>query len=428
MNFKKLIQWNVDDVKVYFLCLIAAMMLFKVNFGNMAIIIALGYNLVYFKRNNFKKVSTFASIFPIGFFLFTIISSLISKKNIEGLLHTNLEILLLLILLIIIGYDIKKETITKVFNWFYYAAVISTSLLLTVLIVKIIEGEKLNNLIFHKFTVLYDQHPVYFAMFLSLALFFKIVVAKKPERPSLALIFNFILVLGLVFCVSKAILTINLVTYLIYYLVKINEFKKRIIYIFTILIITIAIFKIPFVKHRFADGLRFSSEITNFKPTNDFSKKKIFNYEQKTNISDLELRYILWRIGYYHLIEDDKLLIGYGQGDAQDYLDYYYFSYNLAPNWNEGRNVHNQYLHILVTYGLIVFLFFLSYLSYSFYKAIKYKNILHLFFLAIVSFVFIFEVLLVRNKGIVFFYFFNTLFLFKYINIENSNFRNPRNT
>ena len=130
----------------------------------------------------------------------------------------------------------------------------------------------------------------------------------------------------------------------------------------------------------------------------------------------------------YHAVKDEKLLFGYGQGDTRHYLNYYFFTYNLGPNWYENYNVHNQFIHLFVMYGFFVLLFFIAYLIYSFRSAILKKDALQFYFLLLTCFVFIFEVVLVRNKGIIFFYFFNTLFLFNTNNLENSNTRDKRHT
>lgn len=427
MNIRHFLIYNTYAIKIILLNLIAATLLYKVNFGNTAIIIAIAYNLLFFNKKNIYKFKSFAFVFPVVFLIITVFSSLISAKYMEGLRHTDLELLPLLLSVIIINTKVNTHTIQRIFTWFYSSSVISTTILLINFIIRFSEGFKVNDLIFHSFTSLYDQHPVYFSMFLSLALFYDIIIEKQNNNYR-RLLFNSIILIGIILCASKAVLLFNIIGYSLYFFIKAKGIKKRVIYAFVVIVVSISVFNITFVKNRFLDGLRFSKDIVEFKPTNDVLQKKIFLLEEKTKISDLELRYIFWRIGIFHLIKDNKIVFGYGQGDVQNYLDYYYFSYNLAPNWCEGRNLHNQYLHILVTYGLFALFFFISYLSYSFYQAIKYKNVLYLFFLSLVSFVFIFEVVLVRNKGIVFFYFFNTLFLFNNIRFENSNYRNKRNT
>ncbi|WNH08601.1 hypothetical protein [Thalassobellus suaedae] len=423
MNIKNLLIPNNWKIREGLLCLISVTLLFKLNYGNIAIIIAIIYNIFFFERKNLNKFKTIAFIFPAVLFVITVLSSILSKDYIKGLKHTDLELLALLILIIIINHKIEKQIITKIFICFYYASVLSTIILLFNFVLRLSSGKTVEDIIFHDFTVLYDQHPVYFGMFLSLSLFSKIFFQKVNKIKFLYFFLNCILVLGIILCSSKVLLVFNSIFYLIYFYFKIKSKEKKFFYLILTLSLVFGIFKISFINKRFKEGLVFNSKMFYFEPTNDFSKKTTFSYEDKINISDLELRYIFGKIGLFHLVKDNKLWFGYGQGDVQNYLDYYFMSYNLAPNWYEKFNIHNQYLHVLITYGLFTLLFFLFYLFYCLYIAIKHKDILYLFFLGMTLIVFIFEVVLVRNKGIVFFYFFNTLFLFKYINFENRNIR-----
>jgi hypothetical protein len=282
--------------------------------------------------------------------------------------------------------------------------------------IKLIISASIDDIIFHGFTSLYDQHPVYYSLYLSFCLFYGIQRGKQITRNNRIIYFTSIsvLILGLLMSISKAVLFIDLILLIGYLIYQTKTLVKLTGYMLFISIVTLSVFQITFVKDRFLNGLTFSAEIADFKPTNNFHLKKRFSYDEKTKISDLELRYILFKIASYHQVSDGKLLFGYGLGDVQDNMDYYYFSYNLGPNWYEGFNVHNQYLYILLTYGIFVLAFFIWYLIYSFKIALNNNDLLHLFFLLVICFVFIFEVPLIRNKGIVFFYFFNTMFLLKY--------------
>mgnify|MGYP003642268266 FL=1 len=167
--------------------------------------------------------------------------------------------------------------------------------------------------------------------------------------------------------------------------------RKTLLLTFGILLLGItSVIFVPHIEERFSSGLVYNSK--DFTPTVDLLKAKKFTYEEKSNISDLELRLIFFKIGLFHTIQDGKVLFGYGLGDVQHYLDYYYMSYNLAPNWYEGFNLHNQYLQFLVTYGVFAFLLFVFYLLYSLDISIRTNNIIHLFFMIMILFVFIFEV------------------------------------
>lgn len=426
--FKILKNHKKSQVQTILLCGIAATLMFKLNLSNLLIIVATVYNVFFFSKTNIHKVKSFVFIFPLVFFIITVLSGFLSKNGDEGLRSVDLYLMPILICLTLINSDINRKTFLKVFNTFFLGSVLSATILLINVLVKIIKQKETQEIIFHDFTMLYDQHPVYYAVLLSVAIFYICFTKECRLHKSIKWIGITILIISLILCASKIVLFVNVVAYFILFSVNIKNRNQKIVYLSGFLFLAIMIYNIPFIKDRFVDGLRFHETTLKFEPTNNFKKKKLFDYTEKSIISDLELRYILWNIGVYHLVEDGKLLRGYGQGDVQDYLDYYYYSYNLAPNWNEGRNIHNQYLHILITHGLIIFLLFIAYILYSFFIAIKNKDMLFLFFITLIAIVFIFEVVLVRNMGINLFYFLNTLFLIKNIYFENSHFRNQGNT
>ncbi|WP_133756997.1 O-antigen ligase family protein [Gelidibacter sediminis] len=418
---------NREKIQTVLLCGIAAMLLFK-NYSNVVIVMAAVYNIICFNRKNFYKLKSYAFIFPSVFLLVAVISSFFSKNMDEGFNSIQLYLLPMLIGISILNSKIDRLLIIKVCQSFFLASVVSATILISYASYKIIGESDIQDIIFHGFTAFYDQHPVYYAVLLSLALFYASTSKSSQLNKYLKRVGAVILIIALILCASKIVLVVNAIAYLYLLGVEIKANRQNIIYLFGFIAVVTIIYHIPFVKERFVDGLKMEKTTLEFQPTNNFRDKKLFTYTEKQKISDLELRYILWHIGVYHLIEDGKLLTGYGQGDVQDYLDYYYYSYNLAPNWNEGRNIHNQYLHVWVTYGLLMFLLFIGYMIYSLRAAIISKDRLHLFFIGVLSIVFIFEVMLVRNLGINLFYFFNTLFLIKTIYFEDSHPRNQRHT
>lgn len=416
------------NIETIFLCAISAMIPFAVNMGNIPIILAVSFHILFFQKENLSKVRSFSAWFLLAFFLISALSGVFSRNTHEGLKHLDLTLLLVLFAIVFMNTRISKEVINRVLLVFYWASVISVVLLLAVAAYNLANDSGIKGIVFHEFTALYDQHPVYYSMYLSICLFYSLVL-KRGNRslfkiPLMELLANGVLGIGLILCASKAVLFFDLLAFSVILWMQTRKTAVKIVLIGLFAVVALAVFKIPFLNERFNEGLRFNESIAEFQPTNQIVDKKIFTYDEKTNISDLELRYIFWSIGIYHLTDDQELLFGYGQGDWKDNLNYHYFSYNLGPNWYENRNVHNQYLHYLISYGVFVLIFFLIFLVYSFKLAIRHKNSLHLFFLLLTCFVFIFEVVLVRNKGIIFFYFFNSLLLFNYLSIENRDLRN----
>lgn len=426
---KDVFSLNNSKGKWIVLTLIPCLLPYQINLGNLVLIIAVAYNFFFFKKENIEKFKSPGFLFPCFFLIISIVSSLFSKKYEVGLKHLDLDLLQLLLAFVIINQSFDKVRVNKLFDYFFYSCSLSSAILLFNNFLKVISGDSYQMLFFHDFTLLYDQHPVYYSIYISLALFFKFYNTKSfTSLKNRDILLASILLLALVFCASKIVLFIDVCFVLVFILTQKITIKNKILFVMPVIVFSLTVFSIPYIKERFFEGLDFDTEIIHFNPTNDFQSKKLFTYEEKTNISDLELRYIFVRIGLYHLIQDGKLLFGYGQGDTQLYLDYYYYSYNLGPNWYEGFNVHNQYLHILLNYGIFVLLAFLWYFLYSFWIAFKYGDFPFVFFLVMSSLVFVFEVMLTRNKGIILFYFFNTFFLFKNLRFENSNIRNQGNT
>lgn len=410
------------NIKTNLLCLIAIFLPFQISLGNIALIIAFLYNIFFFKRLNFGKATSLVFVFPYCIFLIALISTLLSKDIISGIAKMDRHFMLIMLCVIFMNHNIDKKVADKVLTVFYYVMVWATAFLLINFLVRWVGGAAVNDIIFHGFTNVYEQHPVYYSLYLSVALFYGLrhrrTSARKDFSGHLQL---FILACGLALSASKGILLVVFISFLVWVGYRISKGHKGRSFILVLSTLLILVGTGPFLKERFINGLKFSSEIAEFKPTNDFMKKKVFSYEEKKAISDIELRYLLGSIGVYHLIKDGKFWFGYGQGDAQDYLDYHFYSYSLGPNWYENFNVHNQYLHILIYYGIFAMIFFLAYLIYSLRAAIFNRDLIHLLFLITICIVFAFEVPLVRNKGIVFFYFFNTLFLLKNDSFENRN-------
>ncbi|MGJ8548452.1 MAG: O-antigen ligase family protein [Winogradskyella wichelsiae] len=392
-------------------------------------IIATVFSVIFISKKEIIKFKPLIFYFPLIFFCITIISSLTSKNVFAGLKRTDLEFLPIMIVILLLSKRITKNMIKQLFFVFYLSTAFFTLILILISVYNIYSGNSSGT--FHNFTSPYDQHPVYFAIYISISLCYLLIYQKTlifKGHLIFKIVTIFILVYGLVLSASKAVLFFNFIIFFLYVFMRYEKIKERLIGLSLLLIFFVFVSNNTLIKDRFTNGLTLSSQVLDFTPTDDFSEKKIFSYDEKKNISDLELRYIFSKIAIFHIYNDHKIVFGYGQGDVQNYLDYYFYSYNLAPNWYDGYNIHNQYLHILITYGIFVLIMFLWYIGFSLYIAIINRNYLYLFFILICSFVFLFEVILVRNKGIIFFYFFNTLFLTHYLDFENSNIRNKRYT
>lgn len=430
MNVLKVLKnYAINNPEETLVCLMAAMIPFMLNVGNISIILASAYALylIFIKKIKLKQYHNFAFYFPLVYFLIIVISALTSKNVDYGIKVINKNQLFILIAFALFTFRHTQYSIKRVLIFFALSTTCATLILIVNGCINLAAGKDSQTLFFHDFTSLYDQHPVYFALYIALSIFILIQYPIKLKKESILknrlLTFSllFILFCGLILTASKAVIFIFfiIVSFQILQLIKKNNQKIIVLGFIGILIMLAA--NIPTIKNRFVEGIHFDFE--GFKPTDNIAEAYVFNLDSKEQISDLELRYIFLNIGLFHVTNDHKLLFGYGVGDVQNYLDYYYMYYGLAPNWYEGYNVHNQYLQLLVSVGGVVLLFFISYLIFSFYAAIKSGNKLYLLFLIMVTFAFFFESYFERNKGIVFFIFMNTLFLIDFFKYENRNIR-----
>lgn len=408
---------------------------FNTSLGNLAIIVAFVYSLyvLYQHRNRNFRFGSFSFLFPILFFLIIVISALTSNNIKMGLKQVDKSLLMVLIVVsIVVLSNFKNDVLPNTLKVFSFSTVMATTILIFFGITNIILGTSTGMLFFHDFAAIYDQHPVYYALYLSISLFFitqhYFSGANFPTKKKSILLLSSLIILmcGIILSASKVVIFVFFIIYLFQLFLIIKNKRIKIIALLATLFMALTTINVPIIKERFIEGMAFT--LKKFEPTNDISKAQVFSRVDKENLSDLELRYLFNKIGVYHTIDDEKILFGYGIGDVQDYLDYYYLVYGLAPNWYEGFNLHNQYLQIFASYGIFVLIFFLSYIIYSFYSALKTKDYLFIYFLLITTSVFIFESLLSRNKGIVFFIFFNTLFLMNSKKNENSPIRNTRHT
>jgi O-antigen ligase len=146
------------------------------------------------------------------------------------------------------------------------------------------------------------------------------------------------------------------------------------------------------------------------------SVKTLFEDSSENKESTREssmLRLLIWEQAV-ELIKEQPIL-GTGTGDIKDELIIKYKKANITEAWEKRLNVHNQYLQIFATLGLIGFFLFLIVFLLPTYWAFKEKNYLYVGFMIIVGFNFMFESLLEKQDGVIFYSLLNafTFFFFR---------------
>lgn len=380
------------------------------SFANAFIIISflVGVFLVYHRNSGLRTLLRPIIAIPVFFYLYLLINGLCGYNYDFLLKQLNKNLLFILVpFSILILY--KDFFYIKILRLFTYSLVTITSVLLFHNLIKFISGAESSAFYFQAFTELIGEHAVYFSLYLSLGILICLDQIQKQAYIHINKWMILIFSLGLWFSASKAIILATL-PMVIFYLIGQSgiSFKKAAIGLSVLFVFGISITMNPFLKQRFVEGFNYD---INFKPTNKLEDARVFTSAEIDEISDLELRVILGKISTYHLVKDQNLIFGYGLSDYQDYLDYYYMYYGLAPFHYEGYSPHNQFITTLVSSGLVGLFIFLAYIGYSFYKAFIKRHYLYISFLILFCFAMCFETYLLRAKGIIFFFFFNSFFL-----------------
>ena len=356
---------------------------------------------------------------PLLFYVYLFVNGLFgyNTSQLLGQLDKNLLFLIIPFSALIL---FRVNHFYKILRIYIFSLSVITILLLINNLYKLFFNNNFSSFYFHQFTEFVGEHAVYYSLYLSFGILICLDLVQKQIKTKAYKFIIAIFTLGLWFSASKAIITITVILVFVT-LMKSLSYKKIILSCVLISIFSFSLFYNSHLEERFVEGFSYDLK---FSPVSKIEEAKVFSNSEIDHISDLELRVIFAKIALYHLIDDGRLLFGYGVSDYQDYLDYYYMCYGLAPYHYEGYSPHNQYILALVNSGLVGLCILLAYLIYSFYYAFERKHNLYLSFLILFCFSMIFETYLVRNKGIVFFFFFNSIFLIYNQHNENRNIRN----
>jgi hypothetical protein len=128
------------------------------------------------------------------------------------------------------------------------------------------------------------------------------------------------------------------------------------------------------------------------------------------NGHSLTQRFEYWKTAYS--IIKQHYFIGVGTGDVQQAFNEEYIKINTPLDKRWRLRAHNQYLTIIVTFGVIGFIWFLFTLIYPAYKQGILFSYLYSSFLLIVLISFLTEDTLETQAGVTFYTFFNSFFLF----------------
>lgn len=377
--------------------------------NNIAIFIFIFFSLLDIKRVKLKQ-NFINYLFPV-IFLLSLFSLAYTCNFGNGLKMIEKTLSFAIFFLFVPTLSISKEQINKVLNLFVAGSLIVLLIFLTVAFYHVLNTgsfiifnpENLvneNYFFYHRLTKPFDIHAVYFGMYLvfSSCILLNDFQNKNRNVKIIRLIALVILAIGIYLMQSFAVLSVYF-TVLLFFLINLNKRKinfKRIALLALIILLPATIF--------YQKAKVFNGEVFEYNIEEDV---------HSTDWNSLNIRLAKWECAI-EVFKENNLLFGSGVGCTQEKLDEMYLKKNFNIGIAKRFNTHNQYLHYLVTLGILGFAAYLIFLGAAFYRSLVSNNFLLFSLIAIIAICSVTENIFGLNKGIVFFASIYYLVLLKY--------------
>lgn len=362
--------------------------------------------------NNFSSISMMVLLFVWVFYLpFPIkLKNLADNRkklllmlipfllSVVGLIYTDnldyglrkVELLLPFVVYPLILFSISKEEKLHRFVMYCFSFGTLMAALIAVSRAVYLKWHNLGEYFYYfKFAELLDKHTTYFSLFVVITSLFLFYETLKKRFPYvffglIAVFFVFVL-----YIVSARISIVALGAggfILLYYHLK-TRFKWVVLLVLPLSLM--ALFAAP-----------------------NFQKRFELNQTEQGPVNDYDFRKQHW-LSVIETIKHQSILIGGGTGSDRDYLYERYENYKLTAAYLDEYNAHNQFLEILLDYGLMGLSLFVLMLVGSLMIFYKNKDSLALIFLTVFLIFFLTESLLQRQDGVVCFGLIISLFLYR---------------
>ncbi len=366
------------------------------SINSQAIIILLVYWIFYNSFNEkleILKENKFWLLLLSSPFLIAILGLIYTADVSDAFRDIELKVPFLVLPLVFFSVKLSAEITSFILKYFTYAVLVATVLAGSkVLYFKI---NALGNYFYYdRFSEFLDKHTTYFSLFVvvcMLILLHRFLVLKHKRFYLLAGYGFFIFVLYILSVrISIIALLIGTIILLLYHL----NLKQKLGAIFILPLLFGSLYFTPNFQKRFQPSIT-----------------------ESTQMNDTDFRKLHWK-AVVETIKHNSILIGNGTRGNRDYLYAKYKEYKLTSAYEEEYNAHNQYLEILLDYGLFGLLVFLFFIFYLFKLFINSKDALGVSFLCVFIFYMFTESILERQSGIVLFSLVIPLLVYKNLSVK----------
>lgn len=424
-NIVEFFKKTIANTKEKELNIFILLTLITIPFANLLNSICIGilfiFSLRLFNKNNFTNNTPL--VLPIVFYVlmvFSFFGSIEKSTTIKSLLK---EIPLLLIpLVFMFSKTIFKEEKDKIIKYFSYSIVLVSIFFLIKAFLNLIINN--TNTFYGHELVTKELNAVHFSVFVSLALFYFLVKAKKEKWDYLQLL---LLSVFLVLLGSKIIIFTDIILLFIYfffYSKSANKMRLRNITLVVALIFSFFFFNNIREKIEFEFQLNKDNNIGHtvipkeIVGENIISMKEAWEkerFEQTDFFSGASFRVYQFRMFLEIMKEEDVFFQGLGLNASYKKLEekgikYNIFNGNSTTEGYQKKNFHNQYIQVFAELGLIGFVILVLIVLINLKNAFATKDFLHIAFAILMLSLFLTESFLWRQRGVVFFTVFYCIF------------------
>ncbi len=390
------------QVKFIALLLLVGSLPFAIKFSNVLILLSVLISIVPLCSKSIKLSASSLAVLVVLFFFVEVISLMYTRStNVKiglSVLETHLPFLL-------VPFIFKDLEIlagrTKYLKLAFVCGCLIASIICLIANVQLslIEGK-----IFHEYYFSYERisepigmQAVYFGLYMSLCvliIIFHLIDSFTKNsflrNSGLCILIIYFFLMIIASGARTIIVALMLITTLnvIIYSVSTRKFKYLLIASVVPIVFIFMILFNPVVKARFNDLRHGKTEGSNYD-----------SYFARINI---------WKPGFDVLLEN--AWIGVGIGDQQEELNAGFMRNNYKTGVEFNFNMHNQYMQVMLSTGIVGLVIFLLILGLQFRMAIIHYDFLYLSFILLFSSACFTESMLNRNKGIIFFLIFSFIF------------------
>lgn len=407
------------------LLIFAFIFIFGYRYAHLAVILITLNWLVRFltNRNNNPRPRYLPLLFLVHCsFFFIVAIGLINTSDLSTGLKKIERVLPILIFPIIFltSTPLSSKSIKKVFFSYIIACFIALLICLGHAIWQEIAIKGYSTFTYEQFTghplaSALNLHPTYLALYIIVGIvlsFYLIDYKYFKSRDSIFLLLFIPLASVFVLLLNARteiiILILFFIVRIVHYIIKSENRKLRLI---TALSLGIPLLLIFFYTPLAENLTKRFSEIRNTANSN------LIGTNQENGVNQ---RAFLWEQG--SLLIRENPIFGIGTGDYDNVFKEHLNKYIAAnPTLSESKinaikslisnelNLHNQYLQVLLQYGITGFICFILAFTISGYWSYQNGNYLHLIFLFLIGIAMVSENILDRASGVYLFSFFNSL-------------------